>query len=217
LLVSPNQRKQGLFKKAYELGVLCSVDVAVIIFGLSLSARLICTTGLNVYFYPIPERRQGTEKLFQYCSGDITAVVHKQSKVRLSVVSSLDLILIPSPARQFDGERSTQGPGDFNGGGKGGGGSGGGGGAADDDGDGDDDDDVDGDGDGDDADAGGASSPTMRKRGDTLKGGKGRPLDRGEGSSRPVKPEVRTLSFPVDARQVLTAALFSSPPIASIP
>ena len=27
------QRKNGLFKKAYELGVLCSVEVAVIIFG----------------------------------------------------------------------------------------------------------------------------------------------------------------------------------------
>jgi hypothetical protein len=33
LLHSRTQRKTGLFKKAYELGVLCSVDVAVIIFG----------------------------------------------------------------------------------------------------------------------------------------------------------------------------------------
>lgn len=33
-LVFHTQRKTGLFKKAYELGVLCSVDVAVIIFGI---------------------------------------------------------------------------------------------------------------------------------------------------------------------------------------
>ena len=34
-----SQRKNGLFKKAYELGVLCSVDVAVIIFGSSPPSR----------------------------------------------------------------------------------------------------------------------------------------------------------------------------------
>lgn len=33
LLRAHSQRKTGLFKKAYELGVLCSVDIAVIIFG----------------------------------------------------------------------------------------------------------------------------------------------------------------------------------------
>jgi SRF-type transcription factor (DNA-binding and dimerisation domain) len=32
------QRKHGLFKKAYELGVLCSVEVAIIIVGMCISA-----------------------------------------------------------------------------------------------------------------------------------------------------------------------------------
>ena len=44
------QRKNGLFKKAYELGVLCSVDVAVIIFG-------------------------HNKKLYEYSSGDINETI----------------------------------------------------------------------------------------------------------------------------------------------
>ncbi|KAF8652512.1 hypothetical protein AX16_004367 [Volvariella volvacea WC 439] len=50
------KRKNGLFKKAYELGVLCSVEVAVIIF----------------------EERPGHHlKLYQYCSGDVNDVVQR--------------------------------------------------------------------------------------------------------------------------------------------
>ncbi|KAF9479651.1 hypothetical protein BDN70DRAFT_878524, partial [Pholiota conissans] len=50
-------RKNGLFKKAYELGVLCSVDVAVIIF----------------------EERPGHGlKLHQHCSTDIRDIVQRQ-------------------------------------------------------------------------------------------------------------------------------------------
>ncbi|TDL26520.1 hypothetical protein BD410DRAFT_715800, partial [Rickenella mellea] len=40
-------RKNGLFKKAYELGVLCSVDVAVIIFGMSYHLYEYCSTDID--------------------------------------------------------------------------------------------------------------------------------------------------------------------------
>ncbi|KAF5369017.1 hypothetical protein D9758_002989 [Tetrapyrgos nigripes] len=51
------QRKNGLFKKAYELGVLCSIDVAVIIF----------------------EEKPGHHvKLYEYCSSDISEIVNRR-------------------------------------------------------------------------------------------------------------------------------------------
>ncbi|KAE9391235.1 SRF-like protein [Gymnopus androsaceus JB14] len=50
------KRKNGLFKKAYELGVLCSVDVAVIIFD---------------------EKPGQHEKLYEYSSMDIRDIVKR--------------------------------------------------------------------------------------------------------------------------------------------
>ncbi|KIK58445.1 hypothetical protein GYMLUDRAFT_115352, partial [Collybiopsis luxurians FD-317 M1] len=50
------KRKNGLFKKAYELGVLCSVDVAVIIFD---------------------EKPGQHEKLYEYSSTDVRDIVKR--------------------------------------------------------------------------------------------------------------------------------------------
>jgi MADS-box transcription factor len=51
------KRKGGLFKKAHELSVLCSVDVAVIIFG-------------------------HNNKLYEFSSGDINATIGRYQYVR---------------------------------------------------------------------------------------------------------------------------------------
>ena len=51
------KRKGGLFKKAHELSVLCSVDVAVIIFG-------------------------NNKKLYEYSSGDIGEILTRYQYVR---------------------------------------------------------------------------------------------------------------------------------------
>lgn len=87
------QRKNGLFKKAYELGVLCSVDVAVIIF----------------------EERPGHHvKLFQYCSTDVNSMVQRHLRVRV-LAAILRLPRSHTSTTQFDGERDTRGPADFSG------------------------------------------------------------------------------------------------------
>lgn len=57
------KRKGGLFKKAHELSVLCSVDVAVIIFG-------------------------HNKKLYEYSSGDINETIG-----RFQYVCSISLFL----------------------------------------------------------------------------------------------------------------------------
>ena len=54
------KRKGGLFKKAHELSVLCSVDVAVIIFG-------------------------HNKKLYEFSSGDIGQTIDKFNFVGLGV------------------------------------------------------------------------------------------------------------------------------------
>ena len=57
------KRKGGLFKKAHELSVLCSVDVAVIIFG-------------------------HNKKLYEFSSGDINETIGRYQYVGLNEVST---------------------------------------------------------------------------------------------------------------------------------
>lgn len=58
------KRKGGLFKKAHELSVLCSVDVAVFIFGQN-------------------------KKLYEYSSGDMRELITRYTYVRAGIASCL--------------------------------------------------------------------------------------------------------------------------------
>jgi MADS-box transcription factor len=60
------KRKGGLFKKAHELSVLCSVDVAVIIFG-------------------------NNKKLYEYSSSDMGEILTRYQYVRSTVRASLTI------------------------------------------------------------------------------------------------------------------------------
>lgn len=62
------KRKGGLFKKAHELSVLCSVDVAVIIFG-------------------------NNKKLYEYSSSDIGELIQRHGFVRDSISPQLNSLL----------------------------------------------------------------------------------------------------------------------------
>ncbi|KAL8776528.1 MAG: hypothetical protein Q9213_008236 [Squamulea squamosa] len=71
------KRKGGLFKKAHELSVLCSVDVAVIIFG-------------------------HNKKLYEYSSGDINETIG-----RFQYVRSISLFLHLDPLHDKRGGREV--------------------------------------------------------------------------------------------------------------
>ena len=66
------KRKGGLFKKAHELSVLCSVEVAVIIFG-------------------------HNKKLYEYSSGDINETIDRFHYVRANaslVITRLTILTV---------------------------------------------------------------------------------------------------------------------------
>ncbi|KAF8871318.1 hypothetical protein BD779DRAFT_1664564 [Infundibulicybe gibba] len=75
------KRKNGLFKKAYELGVLCSVDVAVIIF----------------------EEKPGHHlKLYQYCSSDIREIVERHVRYEGEKETRVPADFSGNPAHKLD-------------------------------------------------------------------------------------------------------------------
>jgi hypothetical protein len=96
--------------------VLCSVDVAVIIFGSPRSYFFASIRSAVLFISPLSlftERKHGhPDKLFQYCSTDIDSLVQRQIRVRFLNFSPILLTNL----RQFDGERDLRTPHDFTGG-----------------------------------------------------------------------------------------------------
>src|ERR1700712_1391612 len=86
------KRKGGLFKKAHELSVLCSVDVAVIIFG-------------------------HNKKLYEFSSGDIQETLRRYQYVR--AIFRLRRTWTVANVLQYGQAHEHKGPADFKG--KGGG------------------------------------------------------------------------------------------------
>jgi hypothetical protein len=80
LYITYYQRKHGLFKKAYELGVLCSVEIAVIIVGQYRVLHLVDAKTM-FYFYPVEHRPGHSQKLYEYASSDIQGIVGHHMQV----------------------------------------------------------------------------------------------------------------------------------------
>lgn len=75
------KRKGGLFKKAHELSVLCSVDVAVVIFG-------------------------HNKKLYEFCSGDMNEILSRYQYVQLTDTAAVGGMLIWLVCRRPRKERT---------------------------------------------------------------------------------------------------------------
>ena len=72
------KHKNGLFKKEYELGVLCSIDVTVIIFGALHSSSFLHISHLQFS----DKAGSHSERLYEYCStGTPDVQVLKQLEV----------------------------------------------------------------------------------------------------------------------------------------
>lgn len=70
------KRKNGLFKKAYELGILCSADVAVVVFN-NTGKLFECVCSALWW------REEGADGAFRFSSGDMDGILMKYSHVRV--------------------------------------------------------------------------------------------------------------------------------------